>query len=112
MQDWDTFRMWTFRLYREKYSAFTNNNYNKNKNGQDDDDDDPSQSWFQCQIRFFDNHVIPLAKKLESVTGDLGTIHVRGAQRNRNRWIRMGAQETKRMIRKTTRTTTITTRIW
>lgn len=94
MQDWDTFLKWTFRLYHEKYLAYTN--------GQDPKDD-PSQSWFQCQICFFDNYVIPLAKKLDEcgVMEDLGTAHVRGARRNRDQWIQMGAQETKRMIRKT-----------
>jgi hypothetical protein len=44
--------------------------------------------WYEDELRFFDNHVIPVAKKLKEcgVFGDSGDEYLTLAEQNRNEW--------------------------
>ena len=53
-QHWHIYQKWNARLFEEMYSA-----YRKGRM-----ENDPSGNWYQGEIGFFDNYIIPLAKKL------------------------------------------------
>lgn len=55
MQHWDIYRKWNERLFHEMHTAY--------KSGRTDKD--PSEGWYKGELWFFDNYVIPLAKKLQ-----------------------------------------------
>jgi hypothetical protein len=55
MQHWHIYIKWNELLFREMYVAF--------KAGRADSD--PSTHWYEGELGFFDNYIIPLAKKLE-----------------------------------------------
>ena len=82
MQHWTIFRKWNECLYVEMFQAY--------KNGRADED--PSTFWYEDEIRFFDNHVIPLMKKLKEcgVFGDSSDEYLRQAEQNRKEWEEKG----------------------
>ena len=47
---------WNERLFVEMYTAFAEGRSSK----------DPSEGWYEGELWFFDNYVIPLGKKLDS----------------------------------------------
>jgi 3'5'-cyclic nucleotide phosphodiesterase len=55
MQHWHVYQRWNKRLFMEMYAAY--------KAGRADMD--PLEVWFGGELWFFDNYVIPLAKKLK-----------------------------------------------
>lgn len=55
MQHWQVYRKWNERLFEEMYSAFQVQRGDK----------DPSIGWYKGELWFFDNYIIPLAKKLK-----------------------------------------------
>lgn len=55
MQHWHIYQKWNERLFDEMYSAFECGRSDKN----------PADGWYKGELWFFDNYVIPLAKKLE-----------------------------------------------
>jgi hypothetical protein len=55
MQHWHIYQRWNKRLFDERYSAFLAGW----------EPTDPSIGWYKGEIWFFDNYIIPLAKKLE-----------------------------------------------
>lgn len=55
MQHWHVYQKWNERLFEEMYSAFQSGRGDK----------DPSLGWYKGELWFFDNYVIPLAKKLK-----------------------------------------------
>lgn len=78
MQHWHIYRKWNELLYREMYSAF--------KAGRSDTD--PSIHWYEGELGFFDNYVIPLAKKLEKcgIFGVSSDEYLNYALENRREW--------------------------
>jgi hypothetical protein len=54
-QHWHVYQKWNERLFEEMYISFLSGRSDK----------DPSEGWFNGEIWFFDNYVIPLAKKLK-----------------------------------------------
>ncbi|KAL7569519.1 hypothetical protein ACA910_013893 [Epithemia clementina (nom. ined.)] len=56
MQHWSIYQKWNRCLFIEMYSAYLSGRAG---------DTDPSAGWFEGELRFFDNYVIPLAKKLK-----------------------------------------------
>jgi hypothetical protein len=91
MQHWHIFIKWNTKLYRELHQAYINGHANE----------DPSEGWYEGQIGFFDNYIIPLAKKLKEcgVFGVSGDEYLTYAQMNRTEWEQKGREETKKMIR-------------
>jgi 3'5'-cyclic nucleotide phosphodiesterase len=55
MQHWHVYLKWNAKLFMELYQAFLNGRMAV----------DPSTFWYSGEISFFDNYVIPLAKKLK-----------------------------------------------
>ncbi|KAG7355294.1 adenylate and guanylate cyclase catalytic domain containing protein [Nitzschia inconspicua] len=55
MQHWHVYQRWNQRLFQEMYTAY--------KAGRADKD--PSVGWYEGELWFFDNYVIPLAEKLK-----------------------------------------------
>lgn len=56
MQHWHVYQKWNKRLMHEMYLAYINGRSEK----------DPSIGWYDGELWFFDNYIIPLAKKLKT----------------------------------------------
>jgi hypothetical protein len=61
---------------------------------------DPSIGWYEGQIWFFDNYIIPLAEKLNEcgVFGVAGSEYLSYALENRREWELKGQEESKLMV--------------
>jgi 3'5'-cyclic nucleotide phosphodiesterase len=55
MQHFTVYRKWNFRLLTEMYDAYQNGRAAE----------DPTTKWYEGELWFFDNYVIPLAQKLK-----------------------------------------------
>lgn len=90
MQHWHIYQKWNERLFREMYSA-----YRSGRGG----DKDPSEGWYKGELWFYDNYVIPLAKKLKEcgVFGVASAECLTYALDNRREWESKGEEIVKRM---------------
>jgi hypothetical protein len=82
MQHWQIYQKWNERLFAEMYTAFLDGRSQK----------DPSENWYVGEIGFFDNYIIPLAKKLQEceVFGVSSHEYLNYALENRNEWSNRG----------------------
>ncbi len=82
MQHWHVYSKWNERLYREMYSAYC----------QGRSDKDPTDGWYQGELWFYDNYVIPLAGKLKEcgVFGVSSDEYLDYALANRREWEKKG----------------------
>lgn len=82
MQHWQVYHKWNERLFNEMYAAWKAGRAGK----------DPSVGWYQGELSFFDNYVIPLAKKLKEcgVFGVSGDEYLNYATENRQEWASKG----------------------
>jgi len=82
MQHWHVYTKWNEKLFEEMYGAY--------KSGRSETD--PSVNWYQGEIGFLDNYVIPLAKKLKNcgVFGVSSDEYLDYAQKNRREWAAQG----------------------
>jgi hypothetical protein len=83
MQHWHVYQRWNKRLFMEMYAAYKADRADKN----------PLEGWFGGELWFFDNYVLPLAKKLREceVFGvDSDQLHEYATQ-NRREWQDKGA---------------------
>lgn len=83
MQHWSVYCKWNERLYEEMYQAFLDGRSDK----------DPTESWYEGEIWFFDNYIIPLAKRLKECgvyLGASGDEYLDFATRNRKEWEEKG----------------------
>jgi hypothetical protein len=78
MQHWQVYTKWNERLFQELYLAYEDGRSEK----------DPSEGWYGGEIWFFDNYVIPLARKLEEcgVFGVTSDECLNEALENRKEW--------------------------
>jgi hypothetical protein len=78
MQHWHVYLKWNKHLFQEMHGAFKAGRGEK----------DPSQTWYQGELSFFDNYIIPLAKKLKecAVFGVAGEEYLNYAIANRRDW--------------------------
>ena len=78
MQHWHVYQKWNKQLFKEMYAA-----YKAGRMGAD-----PSQFWYQGELGFFDNYIIPLAKKLKecNVFGVSSDEYLNYAMLNRAEW--------------------------
>lgn len=78
MQHWHIYCKWNEKLFCEMYSAFLAGRAEK----------DPSLGWYGGEIWFFDNYIIPLAKKLKEcgVFGVASDEYLNYAEENRKEW--------------------------
>jgi hypothetical protein len=82
MQHWQIYQRWNERLFEEMFSAWQVNRLGS----------DPSVGWYKGEIWFFDNYVIPLAKKLKEceVFGVASDEYLQFALENRKEWLKKG----------------------
>ena len=92
MQHWHVYTKWNEKLYEEMYLAYKNGRAEK----------DPSEGWYGGELWFFDNYVIPLAKKLEScgVFGVSSDEYLSYALANRDEWEKKGKDIVAAMVAK------------
>jgi hypothetical protein len=78
MQHWHVYLKWNKQLFQEMHAAF--------KAGRGDND--PSQTWYQGELSYLDNYIIPLAEKLKecAVFGVAGEEYLNYAIANRRNW--------------------------
>lgn len=92
MQHWHIYARWNQRLFDEMYTAFLNGRSEK----------DPCDGWYESEIWFFDNYIIPLAKKLKEcgVFGVSSDEYLQYAIENRREWERKGKETSESMLSK------------
>ena len=92
MQHWNIYSSWNERLFEEMYSAY--------KVGRGDKD--PSLGWYQGELWFFDNYIIPLAKKLKEcgVFGAASDECLNYASANRSEWAARGEEMVRKFVAK------------
>ena len=84
MQHWHVYQKWNKRLFLEMYQA-----HREGRLGAD-----PATFWYQGELGFFDNYVIPLAKKLKDcgVFGVSSDEFLNYANQNRAEWAERGQE--------------------
>jgi 3'5'-cyclic nucleotide phosphodiesterase len=82
MQHWQVYRKWNQRLFQEMSLAYRNGRMAV----------DPVTFWYQGELSFFDNYIIPLAKKLKEcgVFGVSSDEYLNYAMGNRDEWEQRG----------------------
>jgi len=92
MQHWHIYQKWNERLFAEMTVAHQNGRMEK----------DPAGGWYQGELGFFDNYVIPLAKKLKEcgVFGVSSDEYLNYALENRREWASKGQDAVARMVEK------------
>ena len=82
MQHWNVYNRWNEKLFQEMYLAYKMGRSPK----------DPSLGWYNGELWFFDNYVIPLAKKLDEcgVFGVASDECLFNAIENRREWALKG----------------------
>jgi hypothetical protein len=90
MQHWHVYQKWNKCLFLEMHAAYKAGRMAK----------DPSEFWYQGEIGFFDNYIIPLAKKLKDcgVFGVSSDEYLNYAVQNRMEWEECGEDMVKDMI--------------
>jgi hypothetical protein len=92
MQHWHIYQKWNERLFAEMMSAYSHGRLGFN----------PAEGWYKGEIGFFDNYIIPLAKKLKEcgVFGVSSDEYLNYAMENRREWESKGEEAVKKMIEK------------
>ncbi|CAB9526669.1 Receptor-type guanylate cyclase gcy [Seminavis robusta] len=92
MQHWHIYQKWNECLFKEMYQCY--------KQGRSDKD--PSEGWYKGEIWFFDNYVIPLAKKLKDcgVFGVSSDEYLIYAEQNKAEWEEKGEAIVASMLEK------------
>lgn len=82
MQHWHVYQKWNKCLFMEMHSAYKAGRLSK----------DPASFWYKGEIGFFDNYIIPLAKKLKDcgVFGVSSDEYLNYALQNRAEWEERG----------------------
>ncbi len=90
MQHWNVYKRWNEKLFQEMYLAY--------KMGRSPND--PSKGWYKGELWFFDNYVIPLAKKLDEcgVFGVASDECLFNAIENRREWALKGEAVIEEML--------------
>lgn len=98
MQHWHIYRKYNERLFREMSAAFGQGRMAK----------DPATFWYQGELGFFDNYVIPLARKLKecNVFGVSSDECLNFAEQNRAEWQMRGQEVVAELIERMTTSTT------
>jgi len=90
MQHWNVYKKWNEMLFQEMYLAYK----------MDRSANDPSLGWYKGELWFFDNYVIPLAKKLDEcgVFGVASDECLFNAIANRREWTSKGESVVEEML--------------
>jgi len=89
--DWHVYRRWNQQLFREMHQAYAMGRSETN----------PSTKWYQGELWFFDNYVIPLAHKLKEcgVFGVSSDEYLAYALANREEWAEKGQSIVDEMLK-------------
>eukprot|EP00522_Entomoneis_paludosa_P005423 CAMPEP_0172473434 /NCGR_PEP_ID=MMETSP1065-20121228/68853_1 /TAXON_ID=265537 /ORGANISM="Amphiprora paludosa, Strain CCMP125" /LENGTH=1226 /DNA_ID=CAMNT_0013231609 /DNA_START=188 /DNA_END=3868 /DNA_ORIENTATION=+ len=92
MQHWHVYQKWNERLFQEMYEAYLTGRSDK----------DPSAGWYKGELWFYDNYIIPLAKKLKDcgVFGVASDEYLNYALENRREWAAKGNELVNRLVQK------------
>eukprot|EP00977_Amphora_coffeiformis_P006884 scaffold1506_cov179-Amphora_coffeaeformis.AAC.21 len=92
MQHWHIYRKWNARLFMEMTQAYHHGKMAK----------DPAEFWYQGELGFFDNYIIPLAKKLKecNVFGVSSDEVLNYALQNRREWEHRGQEVVQELVAK------------
>jgi len=92
MQHWHLYQKWNERLFEEMYSAYQVRR----------SDVDPSIGWYKGELWFFDNYIIPLARKLKDcgVFGAASDECLKYALENRKEWETKGEEIVEGLVSK------------
>jgi hypothetical protein len=92
MQHWHVYRKWNHKLFDEMLTA-----YKQGRMGAD-----PSTFWYKGELGFFDNYIIPLAKKLKdcNIFGASSDECLTFALQNRQEWEIRGEAIVASMVRR------------
>ena len=92
MQNWRVYIKWNKRLFEELYNAYILGRFPK----------DPSLNWYEGELGFFDNYVIPIAQKLcdSGVFGTSSDEYLKYAKLNRQQWELEGKKVVESMVEK------------
>jgi 3'5'-cyclic nucleotide phosphodiesterase len=84
MQHWHIYQKWNRRLFLEMTNAYRSGRMSA----------DPASFWYQGELGFFDNYIIPLAKKLKDcgVFGVSSDEFLTYAEQNRLEWAERGQE--------------------
>jgi 3'5'-cyclic nucleotide phosphodiesterase/Adenylate and Guanylate cyclase catalytic domain len=84
MQHWHVYQKWNKRLFLEMTAAYRDGRMGA----------DPASFWYQGELGFFDNYIIPLAKKLKEcgVFGVSSDEFLNYAEQNRSEWAERGQE--------------------
>jgi 3'5'-cyclic nucleotide phosphodiesterase/Adenylate and Guanylate cyclase catalytic domain len=90
MQHWHVYKKWNQRLFNEMYNAYLAGRSSF----------DPSLGWYEGELKFFDNYIIPLAHKLKEcgVFGVNSDEYLDYACQNRLEWEQKGADLVQHMV--------------
>eukprot|EP00934_Nitzschia_sp_Nitz4_P003041 Nitzschia sp. Nitz4//scaffold172_size47551//27808//31430//NITZ4_007145-RA/size47551-augustus-gene-0.38-mRNA-1//1//CDS//3329538762//3031//frame0 len=90
MQHWHIYIKWNKRLFAEIHQAYVNGRAAKH----------PAEFWYQAEMGFFDNYIIPLARKLSEcgVFGVSSDEYLNYAMKNREEWERKGKDVVAEMV--------------
>jgi hypothetical protein len=90
MQHWHVYKKWNQRLFNEMYHAYLAGRSSF----------DPSAGWYEGELKFFDNYIIPLAHKLKEcgVFGVNSDEYLDYACQNRLEWEQKGADLVQNMV--------------
>jgi hypothetical protein len=92
MQHWEIYLKWNECLFAEMSEAFESGRQAWN----------PVEGWYEGEIKFFDNYIIPLAEKLRTcgVFGACSDEYLNYARQNRAEWERRGPSVVTEMLRR------------
>jgi hypothetical protein len=92
MQHWHIYQKWNERLFAEMMTAYQAGRMDNN----------PSVNWYQGELGFFDNYIIPLANKLKEcgVFGVSSDEYLNYALENRREWANKGEEVVEKYIQK------------
>lgn len=98
MQHWHVYRKWNTALFKEMHAAFCDGRMGA----------DPSTFWYEGELKFFDNYVIPLAMKLEecNVFGVSSHEYLAYATKNRAEWEDRGKEIVEELVQECEATST------
>lgn len=97
-QHWQVYLKWNEHFFAEQYASYKAGRTAK----------DPSVGWYKGEIWFYDNYIIPLAKKLKDcgVFGVSSDEYLNYAQQNRSEWEKKGEQMVANFLEKYSTDTT------
>jgi hypothetical protein len=90
MQHWMVYQKWNEKLFHEMYQSFAIGRTSK----------DPSEGWYQGELWFFDNYIIPLGQKIDQcqVFGVSTHEYLDYAMQNRSEWELKGKDQVKQWV--------------